>query len=66
MRVREGGRRSGQPAVADSGPHRPLTVSVHSVGENGCGLALIDALSDRWGHRQCGDGSEVWAVLPVA
>lgn len=51
-------------AVADQAPPVPMGRSAHRDDENGRGLALVEALSRRWGViPRRPDGKVVWAVI---
>lgn len=52
-------------SVWDGNPHPPVRVSVGNDAENGRGLVLVEALSDRWdwfAHKGLG-GKIVWCEL---
>ncbi|MDT0268711.1 ATP-binding protein [Streptomyces sp. DSM 44915] len=49
-----------------AGPHRPRQRAAQAQDEGGRGLALVDAVSLRWGvtAAAAGPGQRVWAELP--
>lgn len=55
VEVTDGG--GGRPAVQDGSD--PWSSS-------GRGLAIVETLTDRWGYALDGDGTTVWACVPVA
>jgi hypothetical protein len=54
--------------VWDASPQPPAQAADPGAdAENGRGLLLVEALSDRWGHFSYdGDGKVVWALLEAA
>lgn len=50
--------------VQDDAPGWPRRLPGGPADPNGRGLAIIDALSERWGAEQSEAGKEVWAELP--
>jgi anti-sigma regulatory factor (Ser/Thr protein kinase) len=51
--------------VRDASPQPPARTDPGEDDENGRGLLLVEALSERWGHfGYAGGGKVVWAVLP--
>jgi anti-sigma regulatory factor (Ser/Thr protein kinase) len=53
--------------VWDASPRPPTLADPGADAENGRGLLLVDALSQRWGHfGYDGDGKVVWALLEAA
>lgn len=54
--------------VADRTPYAPLppVVMADELAECGRGLALVELLAKRWGHRRApGGGTAVWAEVPL-
>ncbi|MGI4896371.1 MAG: ATP-binding protein [Janthinobacterium lividum] len=51
--------------VTDGSPQRPVHRAVLTSAENGRGVALVDALSARWGVRPTGSGKTVWCDVTV-
>jgi serine/threonine-protein kinase RsbW len=50
--------------VSDADERRPVPREVSEMDEAGRGLALVDAMTERWGVRyQDGEGKSVWAVV---
>lgn len=52
-------------AVHDGSYDAPELRSVVELDDNGRGLALIDAIADRWGCEPNGAGKWVWCELPL-
>jgi anti-sigma regulatory factor (Ser/Thr protein kinase) len=53
-------------AVSDGGgPTRPRSARPSPSSLGGRGLIIVDQLSSRWGVRDEGPGTTVWAVLPA-
>jgi anti-sigma regulatory factor (Ser/Thr protein kinase) len=57
--------------VSDRTPYAPLPDAElpDACAESGRGLAMVEVLSARWGHRSSGEpdnGTEVWAELSAA
>ena len=51
--------------VWDAGPRPPPRADPGADAENGRGLLLVEALSERWGHfGHDGGGKVVWAAVP--
>jgi anti-sigma regulatory factor (Ser/Thr protein kinase) len=51
--------------VWDASPQPPVLADPGGDAENGRGLLLVEAISQRWGHFACdGGGKVVWAVVP--
>lgn len=50
-------------SVRDSDRRPPILVTKRPLVEGGRGVALVDALSQRWGVRHLPDGNEVWFVI---
>ncbi|WP_432190327.1 ATP-binding protein [Streptomyces sp. Tue6028] len=46
--------------VADPDPNPPVLRRARTDDESGRGLALIDAIADRWGVTERSDGKAVW------
>jgi serine/threonine-protein kinase RsbW len=62
-RVDEGGI---EIAVTDGGaPTAPVPADPSPTEPGGRGLAIVESLSSRWGFENHGDGTTVWAVVPV-
>lgn len=51
--------------VQDCAPHRPRMRSAGPDAENGRGLAIVEAMSARWGVHDVPGGKRVWAELPA-
>jgi anti-sigma regulatory factor (Ser/Thr protein kinase) len=51
--------------VWDSSPQLPVRIDVGDEAQNGRGLMLVEAISERWGWYHCegNDGKFVWAVI---
>ncbi|MEU1667945.1 ATP-binding protein [Streptomyces sparsogenes] len=52
-------------AVTDKSPVLPTPRAVEADDENGRGLAIVEAVSDRWGTDRLPWGKRVWAELRV-
>ena len=52
--------------VSDEAVAVPVPASPSAYDEQGRGLALVDALTSRWGTRSTPAGKTVWAELPLA
>jgi hypothetical protein len=50
--------------VWDASPLPPARSEPGQDAENGRGLLLVEAVSQRWGHFGCESGKVVWAVIP--
>jgi hypothetical protein len=50
-------------AVSDPVRHPPRMRSAHPTASDGRGLAIVEALADRWGVEPLGSGKTVWAEL---
>jgi anti-sigma regulatory factor (Ser/Thr protein kinase) len=51
--------------VWDASPQLPVLADPDEDAENGRGLLLVEAVSERWGHFGYGSGGKVvWAVVP--
>ena len=49
--------------VYDTDPGEPCPRPLTGLEEGGFGLVLVDAMADKWGVRQTGNGKAVWAEL---
>lgn len=49
--------------VMDRSPRQPIARHYSSEATTGRGLALVDAVAERWGVQPDGDGKMVWAEL---
>lgn len=56
-------RRSVLIGVTDSNTLSPRPTLAHTQREGGRGLALVDALADRWGCEEQPEGKTVWFLL---
>ena len=53
-------------AVADASPHQPVVRHVGTGATGGRGMALVEALADRWGSAVApGRGKTVWFELSI-
>ncbi|ONI91900.1 hypothetical protein ALI144C_00425 [Actinosynnema sp. ALI-1.44] len=52
--------------VTDGDPEPPVLLPPSATRSGGRGIALVDAVSARWGIRQCGRGKTVWSVVHFA
>ncbi len=52
--------------LRDDNPRLPAPVVFSDDATSGRGLAMVDALSRRWGVGRQGGGKTVWAELAVA
>jgi anti-sigma regulatory factor (Ser/Thr protein kinase) len=50
-------------AVSDTERDRPRVRTAQTTAPDGRGLAIVAALSDRWGVEPLGSGKTVWAEL---
>ncbi len=50
--------------VWDASPRPPARADPGADAENGRGLLLVEALSERWGYFGFDDGKVVWAAVP--
>jgi anti-sigma regulatory factor (Ser/Thr protein kinase) len=51
--------------VFDNGPGRPVIGPVSTSATSGRGVALVDAVADRWGVEVAPEGKTVWAEVLV-
>jgi anti-sigma regulatory factor (Ser/Thr protein kinase) len=49
--------------VHDADPGEPAPRLPTGLAESGFGLVLVEAMADKWGVRQTGNGKAVWAEL---
>ena len=56
-----------RPEVTDDGADtRPHLIAEDPGGESGRGLRIVEALSDKWGYRDSGRRTTVWAEFCVS